>query len=54
MKRVLIACEQSGVVRDAFKSKGWDAWSCDLLPTEKPGNHYQCDVREVLDKNGIC
>jgi hypothetical protein len=48
--RVLVACEYSGVVRDAFKEKGHDAWSCDLLPTEVPGNHFQEDVRNVLDK----
>ena len=46
--RVLVACEYSGSVRDAFAKLGWDAWSCDLLPSEGPGNHYQCDVREVL------
>jgi hypothetical protein len=46
--RVLVACEYSGTVRDAFASRGWDAWSCDLLPSETPGNHHQCDVREVL------
>lgn len=48
--RVLVACEYSGTVRDAFKAKGHDAWSCDILPTDKEGQHYQCDVREVLDK----
>lgn len=48
-RRILIACEYSGTVRDAFAAKGWDAWSCDLLPSEKPGNHRQCDVRDVLD-----
>ncbi len=47
--RVLVACEFSGVVRDAFIAKGHDAWSCDLLPTEKPGNHMQGDVLAVLD-----
>lgn len=47
--RVLIACEFSGVVRDAFKLRGHDAWSCDLLPTEIEGNHIQCDVREILN-----
>lgn len=47
--RVLVACEFSGTVRDAFARRGHDAWSCDILPTEKPGNHYQCDVLEVLD-----
>lgn len=48
--KILIACEFSGVVRDAFTSKGWDAWSCDVVPTDKAGNHYQCDVLSVLDK----
>ena len=47
--RVLVACEFSGIVRDAFKAKGHDAWSCDLLPTEKEGQHVQGDVLEVLD-----
>lgn len=37
--RVLVACEFSGVVRDAFAKRGHDAWSCDILPTEIPGNH---------------
>lgn len=46
--RILIACEYSGVVRDAFAVKGWDAWSCDLLPTERPGLHIQGDVLEHL------
>lgn len=46
--RVLVACEFSGIVRDAFAAEGWDAWSCDLLPSERPGNHYEGDVREVL------
>lgn len=48
--RVLIACEYSGTVRDAFISRGHDAMSCDILPTEKPGPHYQGDVRDVLDE----
>lgn len=47
--RVLIACEYSGTVRDAFAKLGHDAWSCDLLPSEKPGNHYQCNVAKVID-----
>ena len=47
--RVLIACEFSGRVRDAFIAKGHDAWSCDLLPTEKPGQHIQGDVLEILE-----
>ena len=46
--RVLVACEFSGRVRDAFQAAGWDAWSADLLPSEGPGNHYQGDVRETL------
>lgn len=46
--RVLIACEFSGRVRDAFLVLGHDAMSCDLLPTEVPGPHYQGDVRDVL------
>jgi len=47
--RVLIACEYSGRVRDAFIKAGHDAMSCDLLPTDAPGPHYQGDVRDVLD-----
>lgn len=47
--RVLIACEYSGAVRDAFIGGGHDAMSCDLLPTDAPGPHYQGDVRDVLD-----
>jgi hypothetical protein len=43
-----VACEYSGTVRDAFAAQGHDAWSCDVLPSEKPGNHLQCDVRDVL------
>ena len=48
--KVLVACEYSGIVRDAFTSKGHDAWSCDILPTESPGNHFQGDILEHLDK----
>ena len=47
--RVLVACEYSGRVRDSFIAKGHEAMSCDLLPTEKPGPHYQGDVRDVMD-----
>lgn len=47
--RVLVACEYSGRVRDAFIAKGHEAMSCDLLPTEKRGPHYQGDVRDVMD-----
>ena len=51
--RVLLACEFSGIVRDAFAARGHDAWSCDLLPEERPrpdkwNGHYQGDVRELL------
>jgi hypothetical protein len=46
--RVLVACEYSGRVRDAFRAKGHDAVSCDLLPTEVPGPHHQGDVRDIL------
>lgn len=46
--RVLVACEFSGAVRDAFLALGHDAMSCDLLPTEVPGPHYEGDVRDVL------
>jgi len=47
--KVLVACEFSGVVRDAFLKRGYDAVSCDLLPTESPGPHYQGDVRDILN-----
>ena len=47
--KVLIACEYSGAVRDAFLAKGHEAMSCDLLPTDAHGPHYQGDVRDVLD-----
>lgn len=46
--RVLIACEYSGRVRDAFRTLGHDAISCDLLPTDVPGPHYRGDVMELL------
>jgi hypothetical protein len=46
--KVLVACEYSGRVRDAFLAAGHDAMSCDLLPTDAPGLHYQGDVRDVL------
>lgn len=47
--KVLVGCEYSGIVRDAFIDRGHDAISCDLLPTERPGPHYQGDVRDMLD-----
>jgi len=48
--KVLVACEFSGIVREAFRKRGHDAWSCDLLPTEIPGQHIQGDVIPVLGK----
>jgi hypothetical protein len=47
--KVLIACEYSGTVRDAFIKAGHEAMSCDLLPTDSPGPHYQGDIRDVLN-----
>ncbi len=47
--RVLIACEFSGIVRDAFAKRGHDAWSCDLLDTEIPGNHIKGDVFQIIN-----
>lgn len=47
--RALIACEYSGRVRDAFAARGWDAMSCDLLPSDSPGKHYLGDVRDILN-----
>ena len=49
--KVLVACEYSGVVRDAFLKRGHDTVSCDLLPCESlnSGDHYQCDVRDILN-----
>ena len=48
--RVLVACEYSGTVRDAFHALGHEAMSCDLLPTETPGPHYQGDVFDVINR----
>jgi hypothetical protein len=47
--KVLVACEYSGTVRDAFIAAGHDAMSCDLLPTDAPGPHYQGDVRDIIN-----
>jgi len=47
--KILIACEFSGIVRESFKMKGHDVWSCDILDTEIEGNHIKCDVLEILD-----
>ena len=46
--KILIACEYSGTVRDAFRARGHDAVSCDLLPSDKPGPHYQGDVSDII------
>jgi site-specific DNA-cytosine methylase len=47
--RVLVACEFSGIVRQAFRARGHDAWSCDLLPSEDNSpNHYKCNIRHVI------
>ena len=48
--KILIACEYSGTVRDAFLKHGHDAWSCDLLPTDKTGPHITGDVLEVIEE----
>ena len=47
--KVLVACEYSGTVRDAFRAAGHDALSCDLLPTDVPGPHYQGDVTDIIN-----
>ena len=49
--KVLIACEFSGILREAFTSRGHNAWSCDLLPTEIPGQHICGDVLDILHDN---
>ena len=49
--RVLVACEYSGMVRDAFRKLGHDAISCDFLPTDEPGPHYQGNVFDIIDGN---
>jgi len=48
--KVLIACEYSGTVRNAFIARGHEAMSCDLLPTDKPGPHYQGSVFDIIDQ----
>lgn len=47
--KVLIACEFSGITREAFTQVGCDAWSCDLLPSEINGNHIEGDILNILD-----
>ena len=50
--KVLVACEYSGIVREAFSSKGHNAWSCDLLPTDQPSDkHIQGDVLEIINND---
>lgn len=49
--RILIACEFSGIVRDAFTARGHEAISCDLLPSEREGPHLQCAVQDILDED---
>ena len=48
--KILVACEFSGVVRDAFAALGHDAWSCDLLPSERPGKHYPYSVVDFMNQ----
>ena len=48
-ERVLVGCEYTGIVRDAFAIRGHDAWSCDILDTESPGNHIKGNVLDYLD-----
>jgi len=45
---VLVGCEESATVREAFRARGHNAWSCDLMPSRIPGQHYQCDLFDVL------
>ncbi len=49
--KVLAACEESGTVREAFAKLGCDAWSCDILPSRIPGQHYQGDVLEIINED---
>lgn len=51
--KVLVACEYSGRVRDAFAAAGHSALSCDLLPTDSPGPHYQGDIRDILNSSNV-
>jgi len=52
-KRALILFEFSGVVRNAFSKVGYDSWSCDIIPTESEGNHYQMDALDVLNDTNL-
>jgi len=49
--KVLIGCEFSGIVREAFAARGHNAWSCDLKETTLPGQHVKCDIRHLLDQD---
>lgn len=49
--RILAACEKSGRVRNEFSALGHDAWSCDILPSDTPGNHLQCSLEEIVDQD---
>ena len=49
--KILIACEESGTVREAFAKLGHDAWSCDILPSRIPGQHYQGDVLDIIQED---
>lgn len=51
--RVLVGCEESGKVRDAFAARGHDAWSCDLIPSRNGGNHLQKCVKKAIAEDGI-
>ena len=50
---VLIACENSGIIRDTFAARGHNAWSCDLLPSDREGQHYRGDIRDALSPTGF-
>lgn len=49
--RILVACEESAILREEFTKLGADAWSCDILPSAIPGKHLQCDVMEIVNDN---
>jgi len=46
---VLIGCEESGIAREEFRKRGHNAWSCDLKPTRIPGQHWKCDIKELIE-----
>ena len=49
--KILVACEESGTVREAFSKLGHDAWSCDILPSRIPGQHYQGDALDIIQED---